>query len=176
MASKRAAARSTSTGSAGGVSSPLITASLIAGAVGLGIWTLVVRGRLSWPPTELMANLFTVAGCLAVVGPIVLLSRREKGEGGLGELVWMAGGVIVWVFDIAAIAKGDWRGLAWTTPLGYQAMGLTILAVFISGWRWRSGSKDWSWTNVTGWLLGLFWVGMAVWTIVPTRNLVALAR
>ncbi len=175
MASKRATAKSPTSASPS-VTSPIVTSLLLAGALGLGLWTLVVRGRVSWPPTQLLSSLFTVAGCLALVGPILLASRKGRGEGGLGELLWMAGGLIVWIFDLAAVVRGEWRGLAWTTPLGYQAMGLTILAVLIAGWRWRSASKDWSWTNVTGWLLGLFWVGMGLWTMAPAGNLLALAR
>jgi hypothetical protein len=176
MANKRASAKPPASASPSSASSPILTASLLAGAVGVGLWTLVERGRVSWPPTQLLASLFTVAGCLALVGPVLLVTRKGKEEGGLGELLWMAGGLIVWVFDLAAVLKGEWRGLAWTSPLGYQAMGLTILAVLIAGWRWRSGSRDWSWTNVTGWLLGLFWVGMGLSTMAPPGHLLALAR
>ncbi len=55
-------------------------------------------------------------------------------------------------------------------------MGLTILAVLLAGWRWRAEGKDWSWTNVTGWVLGLFWVGMGVATMPPAASLLASAR
>ena len=41
---------------------------------------------------------------------------------------------------------------------------MTILAVLVAGWRCRLGVRNWSWTNVTGWALGLFWVGMALST------------
>ena len=175
MATKRASAKppASATPSA---TSPILTGSLLVGAFGLGLWTLVARGRVSWPPTQLLSSLFTVAGCLALVGPILLATRKGRGEGGLGELLWMSGGLIVWVFDLAALAKGEWRGMSWTAPLGYQTMGLTILAVLVAGWRWRSASRDWSWTNVTGWLLGLFWVGMGLSTIAPAVQHLALAR
>ena len=82
---------------------------MIGSALALGVGTLVARGRLSWPPTQLLASLVTVAGCLALVGPIVLLTRKG-GEGGLGELLWMAGGLIVWVFDAAGTRARTWRG------------------------------------------------------------------
>jgi hypothetical protein len=74
----------------------------------------------------------------------------------------MTGGLLVWVFDGVALARGEWRTNAWVTPLGYQTMGLTILAVLLAGWRCRIAGRGWSWTNVTGWVLGLFWVGLAL--------------
>ena len=104
-----------------------------------------------------------------MVGPLVL--RGEAGEGGLGELLWMAGGLLVWVFDAAAAVRGQWRTTAWATPLDDERMGLTMLAVLLAGWRCRSGGRNWSWTNVTGWILGLFWVGMAFATLLPARPL-----
>ena len=147
-----------------------MTAVLLVAAVGLGVATLVAKGRLAWPPTRLLASLFTLAGCLALVGPVLLLLRRGQGGGGIGELLWMAGGLIVWIFDLAAVVRGDWRSLAPATPLGYQPMGLTILAVLLAGWRWRPSSHDWSWTNVTGWVLGLFWVGMGFASVFPAAG------
>ena len=152
---------------------PLRTALLLAVAVGYGLWILVTKGRVSWPPNELLAGAYTLAGCLALVGPAVLM-RREGGEGGVGELLWMTGGLLIWVFDLAAAARGELRTLSWATPLGVQGMGLTMLAVLMAGWRMRSGARGWSWTNVTGWILGLFWVGMAVTTLVPARILPSL--
>jgi hypothetical protein len=163
MATKRPTAK---TSPAGG--SPLINAALFALALVLGAWLLYARGRVSWPPTELLASVYTVAGCLALVGPVVLL-RRGGDELGLGELLWMAGGLLIWIFDLAALARGDLRLAAGPTPLSYQPMGLTILAVLIAGWRCRLGGPGWSWTNVTGWVLGLFWVGMAATTLLPAR-------
>ncbi len=132
--------------------------------------TLFARGRLSWPPTQLLASIYTVAGFLAIVGPIVL-HRRESTEIALGELLWMTGGLVVWVFDLAALARGEFRTTTWATPLGYQPMGLTILAVLLTAWRCRVAGASWSWTNVTGWVLGIFWVGMAAFTLLPARVL-----
>ncbi len=181
MSTKRAPSRTPASASSSPPStSPLLTAALLAAALATGVGTLVARGRLSWPPTQLLAGLYTVAGCLALVGPILLATRRGKGggggEGGLGELLWMAGGLLVWVFDLASAARGEWRSLSWATPLGYRTMGLIILAVLLAGWRWRPSARDWSWTNVTGWLLGLFWVGMGLATLAPPGTLLASAR
>ncbi len=139
----------------------------------MGCGFLVTKGRVSWPPHELLSGAFTVAGCLALVGPAVLL-RRKEGGGGLGELLWLTGGLLVWVFDLAAALRGELRTLSWATPLGAQGMGLTMLAVLLAGWRMRGGTRDWSWTNVTGWVLGVFWVGMAVTTMVPAGVLPTL--
>jgi hypothetical protein len=146
-------------------SGPLATALLLSTALGYGLWLLVQRGRVSWPPGDLLANAYTLAGCLALVGPLVL-ARRESSGGGLGELLWMAGGILVWVFDAAAALRGGLRVVAWATPLSHQSMGLTILAILLAGWRSRAGGvgggRDWAWTNVTGWSLGLFWVAMGL--------------
>ena len=170
MPSKRATPRpQASSGSSAG--SPQLANALLLGiALCTGIGTLFARGRLSWPPTQLLASVFTVAGFLAMIGPI-LLHRRESSEVGLGELLWMSGGLVVWVFDLAAVARGDYRTVAWATPLGYQPMGLTILVVLIAAWRCKVAGSSWSWTNVTGWTLGLFWVAMAVYTLIPSRVL-----
>lgn len=167
MASKRVSSRSAPSPLPG--SAPVFNAVLLGAAVCYGLSILVDRGKLAWPPNQLLASLYTVAGCLALVGPIVL-ARGESGEGGIGELLWMTGGLLVWVFDAVALIRGDWRTTAWVTPLGYQAMGLTILAVLLAGWRCRVAGRNWSWTNVTGWILGLFWVGLAIASMFPGRS------
>ena len=170
MASKRVAPRSSPLGSAPSSSAPLGTAACLGLALIYGVGILVSRGRVQWPPTELLTSAYTVAGCLALVGP-VLLHRRDGGTIGLGELLWMAGGLVIWVFDGAAVARGETRALAWATPLGIQPMGLTMLAVGLTAWRCRVGGANWSWTNVTGWALGIFWVTMAATSLLPARTL-----
>jgi hypothetical protein len=141
----------------------------------VGLAILVMRGRLSWPPHQLLSSIFTVAGCLAMVGPVVM-ARGDAGDRGLGELLWMTGGLLVWVFDILALVRGQWRTMAWATPLGAQTMGLTILAVLLAGWRCRLVGRNWSWTNVTGWLLGVYWVTMALVSFLPQRPMFASLR
>jgi hypothetical protein len=168
MSPKRASWSSAASGSS--VSGPVFNAILLCLAVCYALALLVSRGRLAWPPSQLLASLYTVAGCLALVGPVVL-ARLEAGEGGLGELLWMTGGLLVWVFDVVALLRGEWRITAWATPIGAQTMGLTILAVLLAGWRCKVAGWSWSWTNVTGWVLGLFWVGLAIATMLPTRAL-----
>jgi hypothetical protein len=172
MSSKRVASRSSESSASG---SPLANALLVGAALGVGAALLVARGSMAWPPHQLLSSIFTVAGCLAMVGPIVM-ARGEPGDRGLGELLWMTGGLLVWVFDIVALVRGSWRTMAWATPLGSQTMGLTILAVLLAGWRCRLVGRNWSWTNVTGWLLGLYWVGMALVTFLPARATLAALR
>jgi hypothetical protein len=167
MPPKRAATKTTSPASPSS-SQPMGTALLLGAAVSYAMGLLVMRGRVTWPPHELLASLYTVAGCLALVGPFVL-ARGDSGEGGLGELLWMAGGLLVWVFDAVAAARGQWRSASWATPLGAETMGQIMLAVLLAGWRCRVGGRAWSWTNVVGWTLGLFWVGMAVLALVSGR-------
>jgi hypothetical protein len=168
MNSKRAATRA----AAPSASTPLFNMLALLVALGYGVWLLVARGRLSWPPHELLASATTIAGALALVGPLVL-ARREAGEGGLGDLVWLTGGILIWVFNGAGVLQGVARPASWVAPLGARAMGLTILAVLLAGWRLRSAGasgRAWSWTNVTGWVLGLFWVGMALASFLPSRT------
>lgn len=156
--------------------SPIVNAIMVASALAVGIWLLVERGRLSWPPSELLSSCYTLAGCLALVGPI-LLFRREPGEGALGELLWMTGGLLLWVYNLTALLRGDIQAHSWATPLAMAPMGMAILAVLLAGWRLQPGSgKTWAWTNVIGWILGLFWVGMGLYALVPTASPSLVAR
>jgi hypothetical protein len=172
MASKRAASKAAPVGAA----APLWNVAFVLVAVAYGLWLLVLRGRLAWPPDDFLNSLYTVAGCLALIGPLVLLRRDGMDGSGVGDLVWLTGGLLVWVFDLAAVIRGEARGHSWATPLGAPAMGLTILAVLVAGWRAHGGGRNWSWTNVTGWALGVFWVGMGLASLIPVRVLSAAAR
>ncbi len=155
---------------------PLLNVVLLVLAIVYGLWLLVQRGRVSWPPHELLSSIYTLAGCLALVGPILLFRRESGGELGLGDLLWMTGGALVWIFDLAAVARGQWRTTSWATPLDALPMGLTMLAVLLAGWRARGAGRNWSWTNVTGWILGLFWVGMAMSALVPAGSIGLASR
>ncbi len=175
MASRRTSPKPAATAAAG-PASPLGTAFLVSGALVYGLWLLISGGRVSWPPTELLSGASTLAGCLALIGPLVL-ARREGGDAGLGELAWMTGGLLFWVNDLGSLIQGGWRSVSWVAPLGMRALGLTILAVLAAGWRLRgTGGRSWSWTNVTGWALGIFWIGMAVASFVPARGIGLAAR
>lgn len=169
MASKRAsaakAASSTSSASAS-TTSPAVNAVMLGSAMAFGLYMLVARGRMSWPPTDLLSNAFTLAGCVALVGPIVLF-RRDSSEGGVGDMLWMTGGVLIWIFNAAALLRSDLHAASLATPIAARTMGLTILAVLLATLRLKGGSRSWSWTNVTGWVLGLFWVGLALVTLWP---------
>jgi hypothetical protein len=74
-----------------------------------------------------------------------------------------------------------WRRLiliamALLPPLGDRTMGLTMLAVLLAGWRSGLAGSNWSWTNITGWILGLFWVAMAAgsWLLSPAGHQLGL--
>lgn len=141
----------------------LMGAALVAGAA-----VLIQRGRLSWPPYPLLSSLSTLAGCLALVGPFILIRAKEI-EGSLGELLWLAGGLLVWVLDIEGLSHGRWQTLHWATPLDDRTMGLIVLAVLLAGWKCGLADWNWSWTNVTGWILSLFWIAMGFcsWFVAP---------
>ena len=155
---------------AGAPAHPLVTTLLLLGALGWAIGLLVHKGMMAWPPVRLLSCLATIAGCLALVGPVVLSrSGAGKGAGGLGELIWMTGGLLIWIFNLVGVAAGEIRTIDWATPLGPRAMGLIILAVVLAGLRSGPAGRDWSWTNVVGWTLGLFWIGLAfaTWALPP---------
>jgi hypothetical protein len=141
-------------------SRPIINALLVGAALCWGVSLLVRGGRLSWPPYPLLNSLSILAGCLALVGPLILIRSGEI-SGSLGELVWLTGGLLVWIFDFEGILRGQWKSLHWATPLHDRAMGLTMLAVVLAGWKCGLAGWKWSWTNLTGWLLCSFWIGMA---------------
>jgi hypothetical protein len=169
MSSKRPSSPSTRSASS---SSPAVTnAVLIAAALLWGASLLVQRGRLTWPPYALLSSLATLAGCLALIGPIILFRSGEM-EGSLGELGWLTAGLLVWIFDVVAVVQGQWKTIHWATPLSDRTLGLTILAVLLAGWKCGLAQRNWSWTNVAGWLLSAFWVGMAVcsWLLVPSTR------
>ncbi len=138
---------------------------------------LVQKGRLTWPPYQLLSSLSTLAGCLALVGPLILIRSGEI-EGSLGELLWLTGGLLVWFFDIEAVVQGQWKTMPWATPLHDRTLGLAILAVLLAGWKCGLAGRNWSWTNVTGWLLSAFWVGMAFcsWFLAPAWRAGLAAR
>jgi hypothetical protein len=77
--------------------------------------------------------------------------------------MWMTAGVLTWLHDLAAVVRGEIRETNWATPIGAGALGLFVLAVLVTGWRFQAGrTLSWRWTNVAGWLLGLFWIGMGL--------------
>jgi hypothetical protein len=147
----------------GSASRPIVNALLVGAALFWGISLLVRGGRLTWPPYGLLHSLSTLAGCLALVGPLILIRNGEI-SGSLGELVWLTAGLLVWVSDIEGILGGQWRSMHWANPLHDRAMGLTMLAVLLAGWKCGLANWKWSWTNLTGWLLGTFWIGIAIFS------------
>jgi hypothetical protein len=168
MSSKRSASQPTPSAS----SASAITNALMIGAAMLGgVSLLVQRGRLTWPPYALLSSLATLAGCLALVGPVILFRAGEI-EGSLGELGWLTAGLLIWILDIAAVLQGQWKTMQWATPLSDRTLGLTILAVLVAGWKCGLARRSWSWTNVAGWMLSAFWVGMAVgsWLLAPAAR------
>ena len=124
------------------------------------------KGRLTWPPYQLLSSLSTLAGCLALVGPLILIRSGEI-EGSLGELLWLTGGLLVWFFDIEAVIQGHWKTMPLATPLHDRTLGLAILAVLLAGWKCGLADRNWSWTNVIGWLLEHFLGRDGILLVVP---------
>jgi hypothetical protein len=159
MSAKRAPGQSPRSAPSSG--SAIFNAVLVAIALAWGLSLLVQRGRLTWPPYALLSSLATVAGCMALVGPVILFRSGEI-QGSLGELGWLTAGILLWLFDLIAIVQGQWRTIHWATPLSDRTLGLMVLAILVAGWRCGLAHRNWSWTNVAGWMLSAFWVGMAV--------------
>jgi hypothetical protein len=132
---------------------------------------LLIGAALMAAAALLVSSLATVAGCLAMVGPVILFRSGEL-EGSLGELGWLTAGLLVWIFDLVAVFQGQGRVIHWATPLSDRMLGLIILAVLLAGWRCGLAHRNWSWTNVAGWMLSAFWVGMAVcsWLLAPAAR------
>jgi hypothetical protein len=175
VGAQRAVSNSTRSASA---SNPAIANAVLIAAAVLGCTALLVeRGRLTWPPYQLLASLSTLAGCLAVVGPFILIRSGEI-EGSLGEMMWLTGGLLVWFFDIEGIVQGRWKTVSWATPVSDRTLGLVILAVLLAGWKCGLAVRNWSWTNVMGWILSAFWVGMAFysWFLAPAWRAGLAAR
>jgi hypothetical protein len=168
---------SNSSRSASSSNPAIANAVLIAAAVFGCAALLVERGRLTWPPYQLLSSLSTLAGCLALVGPLILIRSGEI-EGSLGELMWLTGGLLVWFFDIEAVAQGRWQTVSWAMPLSERTLGLAILSVLLAGWKCGLAVRNWSWTNVMGWILSAFWVGMAFcsWFLAPASRAGLAAR
>lgn len=153
--------------------SPWWTAVLVFAALSYAIWVLVQRGRLSWPPYALLGSCSTIAGGIALVGPIVLARWGDSAEP-VGERIWRTGGILIWVFDLASVARGRISVVQWITPIEASQMGLIMLAVMLSGWSRSSSSGGfrWSWTNLVGWCLGVLWAllgVLAVWDSLAVR-------
>jgi hypothetical protein len=167
MSTRRASAQSTRSESA--PNSAITNAFLVAASILWGISLLVQRGRLTWPPYELLSSLATLAGCMALVGPVILF-RSSEVEGSLGELGWLTAGILLWLFNLVGVLQGQWKTIHWATPISDRTLGLTVLAVLLAGWRCGLARRNWSWTNVAGWMLSAFWVAMALcsWLLSPS--------
>jgi hypothetical protein len=169
MSSRRAPVQSSYSASPAG--SAIINAILVGAAILWGVTLLVRHGRVTWPPLALLSSLATVAGCLALVGPIILF-RAPDIQGSLGELGWLSAGLLIWLFDLVAVLQGQGRAVHWATPVSDRTLGLVVLAVLLAGWKCGLAHRNWSWTNVAGWMLCIFWVAMALcsWLLsAPSR-------
>jgi hypothetical protein len=146
-----------------------MNAAVIVAALGIGTWLLVQQGQLDWPPSRLLENLSTLAGCLALVGPILLL-RQDRSKAGVGDLVWLTAGCLTWLYNLAALARGSFVLERAPNPSGALIMGLAIGAVSIAGLRLQGLGRAWTWTNITGWVLGIFWIVLGTLTLLPDSS------
>lgn len=154
-------------GRAGSSRSALTNALVIASALGIGLWALVDRGQIAWPPGRMLSAITTLAGYLALAGPIVL-ARRDRGGAGVGDLVWMTAGLLIWFYNAAALIRGTFETTRVADPVGPIGLALAVLAVSAAAWRLHGPGRVWTWTNVTGWILGIFWVGSGLAALLPS--------
>ena len=119
------------------------------------------------PPNQLFASLGTVAGCLAMIGPICSIAATHPTR---DSASWVSDGGWPCRTDLRPrrLGPGELHSMYWATPLSYQPMGLTILAALISACccTVRAGRDE-----RDGLDLGLFWVAMAASTLLPARML-----
>ncbi len=173
MRTQSADSGSKSTNSSGAF--PIANTLLMALAGAYAVYLQVSHGRLTWNVEQFLSAAYTLSGCLALIGPLVLLRPGIRADSGLGDLSWLTGGLLIWIFNLANLVQGGDPRQAWITPLGATSMGLTILAVMIAGSKSR-GKGTLSWTNLTGWVLGLFWIGLSVYTIWPDEAIGVAVR
>ncbi len=145
---------SSSTASA---ASPLWNAAVVGVASMLAGWLLLSRYRYGWPSKELASTVSTIVGCLAIAGPFVLF-RRGSEEQGVGDLSWMASGLLILTFDLASTVRGASGSHNWINPLEPRTMALIVLAFTLAGWHQRRGEPIWTWTNVIGWIQTCGWL------------------
>ncbi len=81
--------------SGGSASRPIINALLVGTALLWGVSLLVRGGRLTWPPYALLNSLATLAGCMALVGPLIRIISQNRPIAGIGYI------------KIAAAVKGN---------------------------------------------------------------------
>ncbi len=139
-------------------SAPLWNAVLVVGAIALAGYVLVVRGALSWPPHELTGSIGIVAGCLTLIGPLVLWGRRGEAGASLGDHAWMTCGVAAWLFALARWSIGGAPSLDWTAPVAPWVIGGVAASTACSGWRIAGLRPAWTWTGVLGASLAVYWV------------------
>lgn len=152
---------------AGTATPPLVNALLLAGSLAYAIHLLVQAGAMRWPPTELFQAASTVAGCLALVGPLILWRSGIGAQPSLGDLVWLNCGLVVWVCNLISISRGEMPGKSWVAPIEPSLMGSLAIGCALASWKGAGARWVWSWTSVVGSLLGLFWMLGAVASLIP---------
>ncbi|GIW88862.1 MAG: hypothetical protein KatS3mg108_3186 [Isosphaeraceae bacterium] len=150
-------------------STALGNAAIITIALALGLWTLVHRRQLDWPPSRLFAAATTLTGYLALAGPLVL-GRRTVHAAGLGDVVWLTVGLLFWLYNAASFLRGRFDLDQLHNPISPVGLGLAVAAVALASWRLHGPGRLWTWTNVTGWLLGLFWITAGAAALIPTTR------
>lgn len=161
MPSKRSASKPGPSGPSG-APSPLLSAALVCLGVGHGLYLLVDRGAIGWPPSQLMGPASTLAGSVAMVGPIVLWKKVGGSDASVGDLVWMAGGLFLWLLDLSAIAEGRSGRMDWAVPAEPRVLGCFAVAVMVAGWTSGHARWAWTWSGITGSILGGIWVSRMV--------------
>lgn len=162
MASRRSNSASPATSMTNAGAPPLWNAVAVLGALGAAAYLLIERGAVSWPPDDLLRSASTLAACLTLIGPLILWNGGNGKPGSLGDLIWMTAGLALWAFLLAGLARGDARRLDWTSPVPPSMLGLFLLATAAAGRRTARLPLSWTWTDVLGTTLGLFWILIAL--------------
>ena len=90
-------------------------------------------------------------------------SARPRSRGASASWGWLTAGILLWLFDIVAVLQGQ-KTIHWGDAGSDRTLGLMVLAVLRAGRRCGLARRNWSWTNVAGWMLSSFW---SPWQSVP---------
>lgn len=142
------------------LSKPVLNLMILTGAGILFVRVGIRQGWIDWPPTQLGKILATLAGWIALAGPLVLFRHEEQaGSMGVGDRVWITTGLLLWLKLSLQIGTGNLPSVeAVTTLIDSRDMALVSAACLIGGMMGKPKNSHWTWTNLVGWGMSVCWM------------------
>lgn len=142
------------------MSRPFLNLLILSGAVILFVKVGIRQGWIQWPPANLGSILASLAGWIALAGPLILFRHEEQTGGmGIGDRVWVTTGFLLWLKIAIQLFTGRFPSIeAVATIVGPTDMALISMACLAGGLIGRPKSSHWTWTNLVGWGLSLCWL------------------